>query len=90
MRSPKLETWLRSEAILDSLRPALDKSYVDLDPTFNLSVDEDFDHRLSGISKKSFCTVYLDWIQYCASRREQVGVLSQNSLSCILKWYAAQ
>lgn len=72
VRSPKLEHWLADENIRDSLRPCLSKDYVDLDPTFGSSVDEDFDNRQSGISKNSFCNIYLDWIQYCASRRDKV------------------
>jgi len=54
------------------LQATLDKNYVDLDPTFSMNVDEDFDTRLSGVSKSSFCNIYLEWIQYCASRREKV------------------
>lgn len=47
-------------------------NYVDSDPTFNLNIDEDYDHRASGITPSSFCMVYLDWIQYCNSRRQTV------------------
>jgi len=72
VRSTKLETWLENESICDSLRPTLDKNYVDLDPTFASSVDEDYDHRLSGVSKNSFTNVYLDWIQCCATHRDKV------------------
>ena len=49
-----------------------DDSYCDVDPTFSVHVDDDFDTQNSGISRKSFCSKYLDWIQYCASRREKV------------------
>jgi hypothetical protein len=69
----KLEQWLESETIRDGLRPTLDKNYVDLDPTFAATVDEDYDHRLSGVSKSSFCNVYLEWVQYCAARRDKVN-----------------
>lgn len=64
---------MENESIRDSLSPTLDKNYVDLDPTFASSVDEDYDHRLSGVSKNSFTNVYIDWIQYCAARRDKVG-----------------
>ncbi len=73
VRSPKLEQWLEEDGIQEGLRPTLSKSYVDLDPTFTSHVDEDYDHRLSGISKSSFCNIYLEWIQHCASRRGKVG-----------------
>ena len=71
-RSPKLEEWLSTEAVQEALRPCLSPSYVDSDPTFNLNIDEDYDHRESGITPTSFCMVYLDWIQYCNSRRPTV------------------
>jgi len=82
VRSTKLETWLENESIRDSLHPTLDKNYCDLDPTFASSVDEDYDHRLSGVSKNSFTNIYIDWIQYCASHRDKVG-----SVFCVWKHF---
>ncbi|PNJ38421.1 PCNX3 isoform 3 [Pongo abelii] len=70
-RSPKLEVWLSHEGIAAALRPVRAPGYADSDPTFSLSVDEDYDLRLSGLSLPSFCAVHLEWIQYCASRRSQ-------------------
>jgi len=49
-----------------------DRSFVDLDPVFNMNIDEDFDMRTSGITYSSFCSVYLDWILFCVSKREKV------------------
>uniref|UniRef100_A0A8C7KZH2 Pecanex-like protein n=1 Tax=Oncorhynchus kisutch TaxID=8019 RepID=A0A8C7KZH2_ONCKI len=69
-RSPKLEEWLANEMVQEALRPCLGPAYVDSDPTFNLNIDEDYDHRASGVTPSSFCVVYLDWIQYCNSRRQ--------------------
>ncbi|KAM9777295.1 pecanex-like protein 1 [Neosynchiropus ocellatus] len=69
--SPKLEDWLANETMRDGLRACGERNYVDLDPTFNPNVDEDYDHRLAGISRDSFCGVYLGWIQYCNSQRAQ-------------------
>lgn len=71
-RSPKLEEWLANEVIQEALRPCLGANYVDSDPTFNLNIDEDYDHRASGITPSSFCMIYVDWIQYCNSRRQTV------------------
>uniref|UniRef100_A0A7N9ATA8 Pecanex-like protein n=1 Tax=Mastacembelus armatus TaxID=205130 RepID=A0A7N9ATA8_9TELE len=71
-RSSKLEEWLTNETMQEALRPCLGPNYVDSDPTFNLNIDEDYDHRASGITLSSFCMVYLDWIQYCNSRRQTV------------------
>uniref|UniRef100_A0A8B9KC36 Pecanex-like protein n=1 Tax=Astyanax mexicanus TaxID=7994 RepID=A0A8B9KC36_ASTMX len=69
--SPKLEEWLGNEVMLDGLRSCRERNYVDLDPTFNPNIDEDYDHRLAGISRDSFCSVYLSWIQYCSNRRQK-------------------
>ncbi|XP_074087164.1 pecanex-like protein 3 isoform X3 [Macrotis lagotis] len=70
-RSPKLEAWLSHEGIGAALRPVRVPGYADSDPTFSLSVDEDYDLRLAGLSLPAFCAVHLDWIQYCAARRGQ-------------------
>ncbi|XP_036006877.1 pecanex-like protein 1 isoform X2 [Fundulus heteroclitus] len=67
--SPKLEEWLANETMKEGLRGCGERNYVDLDPTFNPNIDEDYDHRLAGISRDSFCGVYLGWIQYCNSQR---------------------
>lgn len=71
--SPKLEEWLANDTMKDGLRGCGERNYVDLDATFNPNIDEDYDHRLSGISRDSFCGVYLGWIQYCNSRRTKVA-----------------
>ncbi|XP_075470328.1 pecanex-like protein 1 isoform X5 [Ascaphus truei] len=69
--SPKLEEWLANETMQEGLRPCSDHCYVDVDPTFNPNIDEDYDLRLAGISRESFCLNYLNWIKYCSSRREK-------------------
>ncbi|KAJ7344764.1 hypothetical protein JRQ81_000714 [Phrynocephalus forsythii] len=69
--SLKLEEWLANETMQEGLQQCADQNYVDLDPTFNPNVDEDYDHRLAGISRESFCAIYLNWIEYCCSRREK-------------------
>ncbi|XP_066574829.1 pecanex-like protein 3 isoform X2 [Amia ocellicauda] len=68
-RSPRLEEWLANEAVQEALRPCHAPGYVDSDPTFNLNIDEDYDHRAAGITPAAFCAVYLDWIRYCNGRR---------------------
>uniref|UniRef100_A0A8C8CHH7 Pecanex-like protein n=1 Tax=Oncorhynchus tshawytscha TaxID=74940 RepID=A0A8C8CHH7_ONCTS len=67
--STKLEEWLANETMREGLKACGERNYVDLDPTFNPNIDQDYDHRLAGISRDSFCQVYLGWIQYCNSRR---------------------
>lgn len=69
IRSPKLEEWLQSPTIQEALQTTLDRSFVDLDPIFNHNLDADFDFRTSGITRQSFCSIYLGWIQYCYGRR---------------------
>ena len=53
-------------ALGEALKPLEDKHFVDLDPLFNVNIDEDFDFRVSGITRASFINVYYDWIAYCA------------------------
>uniref|UniRef100_A0A8D2IQ25 Pecanex-like protein n=1 Tax=Varanus komodoensis TaxID=61221 RepID=A0A8D2IQ25_VARKO len=71
--SPKLEEWLSNETMQEGLQQCADQNYVDVDPTFNPNIDEDYDHCLAGISRESFCVIYLNWIEYCCSRREKVN-----------------
>lgn len=73
IRCPKLEQWISNQGILDALQPLADNGYVDCDVTFNPKIDEDYDPRLGGVSRESFCSTYLKWIEYCVSRREEVG-----------------
>ncbi|KAG7207181.1 hypothetical protein KM043_008869 [Ampulex compressa] len=71
VKSSKLKYWIESTDIIEALKLTLDKNFVDLDPVFNMNIDEDFDFRASGITRSSFCNVYLDWIQYCATRQDK-------------------
>ncbi|XP_040571962.1 pecanex-like protein 1 [Lepeophtheirus salmonis] len=70
LRSPKLEEWLENETISEALASKSDKNFVDLDPLFNVNIDEDYDFRASGITRISFCYVYYEWIAYCAQLRD--------------------
>lgn len=69
-RSPKLVEWLNNETIREALKPLEDKHFVDLDPLFNINIDDDFDYRASGITRSSFLIVYYPWISYCAGVRQ--------------------
>ncbi|XP_059497647.1 pecanex-like protein 3 isoform X2 [Stegostoma tigrinum] len=79
IRSPKLEEWVKNDAIQEALHACSSPSYADSDPTFNHNIDEDYDHRMQGISLASFCNVYLEWIQYCASRKDKSVENDRNS-----------
>uniref|UniRef100_T1IPX1 Pecanex-like protein n=1 Tax=Strigamia maritima TaxID=126957 RepID=T1IPX1_STRMM len=80
VRSPKLEEWLTASCIQDALKATHDKNFVDLDPVFNMNIDEDYDFRASGISRNSFTNVYLHWVQYCAGRRDKAVDCSRESI----------
>ncbi|XP_068607665.1 pecanex-like protein 1 [Brachionichthys hirsutus] len=82
--SPKLEEWLANETMKEGLRGCGERNYVDLDPTFNPNIDEDYDHRLAGISRDSFCVVYLSWIQYCNSKRTKPLACERDSALVLL------
>ncbi|XP_023334859.1 uncharacterized protein LOC111706259 [Eurytemora carolleeae] len=71
VRSPKLQEWLENPCIRDAIRITASKNFVDLDPLFNSNIDEDFDFRSSGISRNSFCNIYLSWIQHCTKSRDK-------------------
>ncbi|XP_012936159.1 pecanex-like protein 1 [Aplysia californica] len=87
VRSPRLEDWLEDATVQQALDSMKEDGHVDLDPTFNVHIDEDFDLRLQGISRNSFCQVYLVWIQHCANRRDKT-VSSVKSSSLVTLCYA--
>ncbi|XP_053315947.1 pecanex-like protein 2 [Spea bombifrons] len=71
-RSSKLAEWIKNETILKALYPYTKWNYIVTDlAIFNINVDEDYIPCLQGITRASFCSVYLDWIQYCAKQRQK-------------------
>ncbi|XP_059159298.1 pecanex-like protein 1 isoform X2 [Physella acuta] len=86
VRSPRLEDWTGNQTIRQALQAMEDDSYVDLDPTFNIHIDEDFDFRLQGISRNSFCQIYLSWIQHCANCRDKEIDSSKTSMLVTLSY----
>lgn len=87
VKNPKLEKWLSSGPIQDALQHTISRQFVDLDPIFNYNLDEDFDFRALGITRTSFCFVYLSWIQYCCDKRKeqqsQSNLVPNNNSACI-------
>ncbi|XP_052742200.1 protein pecanex isoform X2 [Bicyclus anynana] len=69
IHSPKLDEWLSSPELAEALKPMSERSFVDLDPIFNVNLDEDYDFRSSGVTKSRFCTIYQEWIVHCSARR---------------------
>lgn len=64
-KSPRLMDWLNNEMIQEALKPLEDLYFVDLDPLFNVNIDEDWDFRVSGITRHTFVNIYYEWIVYC-------------------------
>lgn len=78
IKSPKLQEWLTSRTILDALQPTMGRQFVDLDPIFNHNLDDDYDFRATGVTRSSFCSIYLDWIQFCYSKRSVISTNTTN------------
>lgn len=62
---------MESSAIQDALQHTLERQFVDLDPIFNHNLDADFENRASGITRASFCDVYMEWIEFCCMKRAE-------------------
>ncbi|TFK08517.1 protein FAM65C [Platysternon megacephalum] len=70
--SPKILHWIKDESIQKTLQPYAKWHYIERDlAMFNINIDEDYVPCLQGITRASFCSVYLDWIQYCAGKRRE-------------------
>uniref|UniRef100_A0A8C9GBG7 Pecanex-like protein n=1 Tax=Pavo cristatus TaxID=9049 RepID=A0A8C9GBG7_PAVCR len=70
--SPKVLEWIKDESIQKTLQPYAKWHYIERDlAMFNINIDEDYVPCLQGITRASFCSVYLDWIQYCARKRAE-------------------
>ena len=57
---------------MSSLAETRKQSFVDRDAVFRAMTDEDYDVRPNGVSRASFCSVYLVWINYCNNQLEEV------------------
>ncbi|XP_074118509.1 pecanex-like protein 2 isoform X1 [Sminthopsis crassicaudata] len=70
--SPKLLSWIKNESILKSLQPFAKWHYIERDlAMFSINIDDDYVPCLQGITRASYCNVYLEWIQYCARKRRE-------------------
>lgn len=84
VHSPKLSTWLKDATIQDALQSYTKWHHIERDPqVFSVKIDEDYVHCLQGVTRASFCNVYLEWIQYCAGKMETVHQLN-NILSNLI------
>lgn len=72
--SPKLSTWLADATIQETLQSYTKWHHIERDPqVFSVKIDEDYVHCLQGVTRASFCNVYLEWIQYCTGKMETVA-----------------
>ncbi|KAK3554026.1 hypothetical protein QTP70_019141 [Hemibagrus guttatus] len=79
--NPKLQTWLKEQSIHEALQPYSKWHYIERDPVvFSIKIDEDYVHCLQGVTRASYCNVYLEWIQYCTSKMEQPVECDEDSL----------
>ncbi|KFO34235.1 Pecanex-like protein 2 [Fukomys damarensis] len=70
--SPKLLSWVKNESLLKSLQPFAKWHHIECDlAMFNINIDDDYVPCLQGITRASYCNVYLEWIQYCAGKRQE-------------------
>ncbi|XP_058552147.1 pecanex-like protein 2 isoform X3 [Neofelis nebulosa] len=70
--SPKLLLWIKNESLLKSLQAFAKWHYIERDlAMFNINTDDDYVPCLQGITRASYCNVYLEWIQYCARKRQE-------------------
>ncbi|KAJ7342258.1 hypothetical protein JRQ81_009967 [Phrynocephalus forsythii] len=68
--SPKILYWLRDESFQKTLQPFSKWHYIERDlAMFNINIDDDYVPCLQGITRASFCSVYLEWIQFCAAKQ---------------------
>ncbi|XP_034753486.1 pecanex-like protein 2 isoform X1 [Etheostoma cragini] len=71
VHSPKLSTWLKDATVQESLLSYTKWHHIERDPqVFSVKIDEDYVHCLQGVTRASFCNVYLEWIQHCAGKME--------------------
>ncbi|XP_068423984.1 pecanex-like protein 2 isoform X2 [Clinocottus analis] len=71
IHSPKLSTWLKDAAVQEALQSYTKWHHIERDPqVFSVKIDEDYVHCLQGVTRASFCNVYLEWIQHCAGKME--------------------
>ncbi|XP_036309261.1 pecanex-like protein 2 [Pipistrellus kuhlii] len=70
--SPTLPSWLGSEALRAALQPFAKWHHIERDPgVFHAHIDEDYVPCLQGVTRASFCSVHLEWIQHCARRAQE-------------------
>lgn len=76
----KLSKWLNDTTIRSTLDAVTNnENFVDLDASFTVSTEEDFDETIGGITRQSFSAVYDDWLKYCLEQRKRSNNQSMKS-----------
>ncbi|XP_064817788.1 pecanex-like protein 2, partial [Oncorhynchus masou masou] len=72
IQSLKLQTWIKDPSITKALVSYTKWHHIERDPAvLSIKIDEDYVHCLQGVTRASFCNIYLEWIQYCANKLEE-------------------
>ncbi|CAB1313252.1 unnamed protein product [Coregonus sp. 'balchen'] len=72
IQSLKLQTWIKDPSIMEALVSYTKWHHIERDPAvFSVKIDEDYVHCLQGVTRASFCNIYLEWILYCANKMEE-------------------
>jgi len=66
-----LPTWLEDVSIRESIACCEANDYADMDSTFAVAIDDDYDVWLFGVTRNRFEQVYGKWIKYCAEKRKR-------------------
>uniref|UniRef100_A0A673FST8 Pecanex-like protein n=1 Tax=Sinocyclocheilus rhinocerous TaxID=307959 RepID=A0A673FST8_9TELE len=70
--SPKLQIWVKDQSMQEALQSYTKWHHIEKDPAvFSMKIDEDYVHCLQGVTRASYCNVYLEWIQYCANKLKE-------------------
>lgn len=68
-----MQIWVKDQSMQETLQPYTKWHHIEKDPAvFSMKIDEDYVHCLQGVTRASYCNVYLEWIQYCANKLEEV------------------
>nr|XP_055026955.1 pecanex-like protein 2 isoform X1 [Misgurnus anguillicaudatus] len=78
--NPKMRIWVKDESMQEALLSYSKWHHIEKDPAvFSMKIDEDYVHCLQGVTRASYCNVYLEWIQYCANKLEEPADSDEDS-----------
>ncbi|XP_048060750.1 pecanex-like protein 2 isoform X2 [Megalobrama amblycephala] len=78
--NPKLQIWIKDQSMQEALQSYTKWHHIEKDPAvFSMKIDEDYVHCLQGVTRASYCNIYLEWIQYCANKLEEPADSDEDS-----------